>query len=368
MSSSPSLKPRDETQYPTVSTQPSHISLYHPEPTLDDTSQRSPRDGNRARHSEQPAESSRATSPRPPSRHVDTDDLEDADSDAASEFDAFVRQGRIDVGQAWDDSSDEDDDAVQALHENRTLPLSATGNSAARKGRRGKRGQPESVLQSLRPTREHRRAWWKLLTNPSTPASLSAPHVSANLFSASLHPAVLLSMPHYFARTGVLLGTIALVAVAVLGGVGGGLWVVLSRYVNGSSVEAIVGASFGRYTPWKGGAGTSEFGTAVGNVCDRKRHHWLLCSCRPASPSILSLRASRCPSARSGVCHACDRRSDFGTARHLSSRQTQSHPAQRVLLVDVLSDHHYRHTCQDLCKIASTCSARAETSKLIGSQ
>uniref|UniRef100_V5GM15 Amino acid transporter transmembrane domain-containing protein n=2 Tax=Kalmanozyma brasiliensis (strain GHG001) TaxID=1365824 RepID=V5GM15_KALBG len=62
-------------------------------------------------------------------------------------------------------------------------------------------------------------------------------------------------MPHFFARTGILIGSVALVGVAILGGVGGGLWVVLSRYVNGSSIEAIVGASFGRYTRWKGGLG-----------------------------------------------------------------------------------------------------------------
>ncbi|CDR98965.1 uncharacterized protein SPSC_00637 [Sporisorium scitamineum] len=264
MATSTSLKRLNETQYPTISTQPSHLSIHHSEPTEDDDQSGSV--GHSARSSAgrrngihqggQAAESSRATSFRPPSRQIDAGELEEADSDGASEYDAFMRQGRIDVGQAWDDSSDEDGEAQAALHQDRTLPLSATGNSAAgRRRTKPKRGRPESVLQSLRPSREHRRAWWKLLTNPSASASLSAPHVSANLFSASLHPAVLLSMPHYFARTGVLVGTIALVGVAVLGGVGGGLWVVLSRYVNGSAIEAIVGASFGRYTPWKGGAG-----------------------------------------------------------------------------------------------------------------
>ncbi len=204
---------------------------------------------------EQPAESSRSPSLRPPSRHVDSEDLEDADSDAASDFNTFLRKGRIDVGQTWDDSSDEDDHQ-QTLHRDRTLPLSATGSSAPRDARRRpRRSRSGSILHSFRPTREHRRAWWKFLTNPGAPASLSATHVSANLFSASLHPAVLLSMPHFFARTGVSIGTVALVGVAILGGVGGGLWVVLSRYVNGSSIEAIVGASFGRYTPWKGGLG-----------------------------------------------------------------------------------------------------------------
>ena len=262
MSTSPSPKRGGEAEYPTVSTQPSHLSIHHYEP-IDDDSQTiafstngSTGDVRSFVYSDTGAESSRTALLRPLSRPADTDELEEADSDGASEFDAFMRKGRIEVGQAWDDSSDEEGQGQAALHEDRTLPLAATGNSAARRRRsKAKRGQSESVLQSLRPSREHRRIWWKLLTNPSTPASLSAPHVSANLFSASLHPAVLLSMPHYFARTGVPVGIVALVGVAVLGGVGGGLWVVLSRYVNGSSIEAIVGASFGRYTPWKGGLG-----------------------------------------------------------------------------------------------------------------
>ncbi|KAJ9477210.1 Transmembrane amino acid transporter [Pseudozyma hubeiensis] len=262
MPTSPSPSRGGETSYPTVSTQPSHLSIHHPSEPTDDGPQPSSlathptKDAGAQNRSDRGVSSSRSGSLRPRSRRVDTDELEEADSDAASEFDAFMRKGRIDVGQAWDDSSDEEDQEQAVIHEDRTLPLAATGNSAAgRRRRKAKRGQPESVLQSLRPSREHRREWWKFLTNPSTPASLSAPHVSANLFSASLHPAVLLSMPHYFARTGIVVGTIALVGVAVLGGVGGGLWVVLSRYVNGSSIEAIVGASFGRYTPWKGGLG-----------------------------------------------------------------------------------------------------------------
>ncbi|SPO31815.1 uncharacterized protein UTRI_06652 [Ustilago trichophora] len=236
--------------------QPSHLSLHHSEHSQDEppaSSSAGTRNG--ANEDEPSAASQRAASIRSPSALTDTDELEEADSDAASDFDAFVRQGRIDVGQAWDDSSDEDDGG-HPLHEDRTLPLSATGNSAGgRRRRKATRNHPESYLQTLRPSRQHRKAWWKFLTNPSKPASLSAPHVSANLFSASLHPAVLLSMPHFFARAGVLLGTIALVGVASLGGVGGGVWVVLGRYVNGTSIEAIVGASFGLYTPWKGGLG-----------------------------------------------------------------------------------------------------------------
>ncbi|GAK68016.1 uncharacterized protein PAN0_032c6246 [Moesziomyces antarcticus] len=254
MTESSSSDPSATNRYPTVSTQPSHLSVHHSRPHDDDmegsSRDRAPmspyKDDDSAPHS-------RSSLGRP---RLDPDELEEGESDTASEFDAYLRQGRIEVGQTWDDSS-EDEDAAHPLHQDRTLPLAATCDTAARRSKRAnkKKARPESYLQSLRPTREHRKTWWKLLTNPGTPASLSAPHVSANLFSASLHPAVLLSMPHYFARTGVLLGTIALVVVATLGGVGGGLWVVLSRYVNGSSIEAIVGASFGRYTPWKGGLG-----------------------------------------------------------------------------------------------------------------
>ncbi len=256
MSASPSPRRGNNIQGTTVSTPSHRLSLNHSDHTDDEEAAPSPSTKRGSiQTSNLAVETSRRRSSRPASAHVDPDDLEEADSDAASEFDAFMRQGRIDVGQTWDDSSDEDDNAHAQL-EDRTLPLSATGSSAAgRRKRKARRAHPDSVLQSLRPTREHRKAWWKFLTNPGAPASLSAPHVSANLFSASLHPAVLLSMPHYFARTGVLVGTIALVGVASLGGVGGGLWVVLSRYVNGSSIEAIVGASFGRYTPWKGGSG-----------------------------------------------------------------------------------------------------------------
>lgn len=259
--SASSAKPGGSSRYSSSSKQPSHLSLHDTQQSESNEATPSSTGANNNLHlGDTPAESSRTASSSSPSTRVDCSELEEADSDATSEFDAAMRQGRIDVGQAWDESSDEDDE-VSPLHRDPTLPLSATGNSAARqKRKKARRGHSGSYLQSLRPSREHRRAWWKFLTNPSTPARLSAPHVSANLFSASLHPAVLLSMPHYFARTGVLLGTIALVGVAILGGVGGGLWVVLSRYVNGNSIEAIVGASFGRYTRWKGGLGRAVSG------------------------------------------------------------------------------------------------------------
>ncbi|PWZ00363.1 hypothetical protein BCV70DRAFT_94292 [Testicularia cyperi] len=258
----------ENAQYPTVSTQPSHISILH----TNHPSVRSSRSASTSHDPSEPFRPNLGSDSLPtlaPGRSAEPDELEEADSDTASEFHAFLQHGRIQVGQTWDDSSE---DETPSQLGDRTLPLSSPANDrsrnskAAAAARRKRRtaapgpAHPESYLQSLRPSREHRRAWWKFLTNPGAPASLSAPHVSANLFSASLHPAVLLSMPHYFARTGVLVGTIALVGVAILGGVGGGLWVVLSRYVNGNSIEAIVGSSFGRYTKWKGGLGRALSG------------------------------------------------------------------------------------------------------------
>jgi len=92
------------------------------------------------------------------------------------------------------------------------------------------------------------------------PASLSLPLVSANLFAASLHPGVLLSMPYYFGLTGVAWGVVGLILIAGLGGVGGGLFVVLSRYVQGLTVEEITGQSFGRHNRWKGNVGRCTSG------------------------------------------------------------------------------------------------------------
>ncbi|KDN44085.1 hypothetical protein K437DRAFT_248060 [Tilletiaria anomala UBC 951] len=109
-----------------------------------------------------------------------------------------------------------------------------------------------------------RRLWSALTSNPSQPASLSIFTVSLNLFSTSLHPAVLLSLPFYFSRTEVLLGILGLCAVAILGGVGGGLWVVLGRYVNATNVENIVGAGCARNSRWRAEIGRTVTGLLVG--------------------------------------------------------------------------------------------------------
>jgi hypothetical protein len=160
---------------------------------------------------------------------------------------------RIDVGgPSWDDSDEEEGNEVE----------DATGLPANRQRRR-KRTRPvnPSYLHSLRPSPSRLRSWFtKLTKSPAAQASLSAPQVSANLFSASLNPAVLLSMPAYFARTGILIGVIGLAVVATLAGAGGGLWVVLGRYVGGNTIEAITAASCGRNTRWKGNIGRAFSG------------------------------------------------------------------------------------------------------------
>ena len=160
---------------------------------------------------------------------------------------------RIDVGgPSWDDSDEEEEDGID----------NGIGLSSNQQQRR-KRTRPvsSSYLNSLRPSPSRLRSWFtKLTKSPAAQASLSAPQVSANLFSASLNPAVLLSMPAYFDRTGITLGVIGLAVVATLAGAGGGLWVVLGRYVGGNTIEAITAASCGRNTRWKGNIGRAFSG------------------------------------------------------------------------------------------------------------
>lgn len=184
----------------------------------------------------------------------------EADQDVEGEDEEFLAAGRVRIStpttdRDWDDSEDESDEDDEDEQEG--------DESAAMRRRRAKaqhrHDHPHSYLRTLTPSRRRTWSFWLSLTNPGAPNTLSAPHVSLNLFSASLHPSVLLSMPFYFDRTGTTLGLVGLIAVGVLGGVGGGLWAVLSRYVGGKkTVEAITGASFGKNTKWKG-----RFGKAI---------------------------------------------------------------------------------------------------------
>jgi hypothetical protein len=184
----------------------------------------------------------------------------EAGQDVEGEDEEFLAAGRVRISTSttdrdWDDSEDESEEDDEDDQEG--------DESAAMRRRRAKaqhrHDHPHSYLRTLTPSRRRTWSFWLSLTNPGAPNTLSAPHVSLNLFSASLHPSVLLSMPFYFDRTGTTLGLVGLIAVGVLGGVGGGLWAVLSRYVGGKkTVEAITGASFGKNTKWKG-----RFGKAI---------------------------------------------------------------------------------------------------------
>jgi hypothetical protein len=187
-------------------------------------------------------------------RRDDSDEDEDGNGGyEGDEDDEDEPLTRIDVGgPSWDDSDEEEEDGID----------NGTGLSSNQQQRR-KRIRPvnSSYLNSLRPSPSRLRSWFtKLTKSPAAQASLSAPQVSANLFSASLNPAVLLSMPAYFDRTGITLGVIGLAVVATLAGAGGGLWVVLGRYVGGNTIEAITAASCGRNTRWKGNIGRAFSG------------------------------------------------------------------------------------------------------------
>lgn len=184
----------------------------------------------------------------------DDDEYDDDDDDNS------LLPTKIDVeGPSWDDSDDEEDDDDENTNDNDDT----TARSNSQRKKRKKKVDP-SYLHSLRPSPSRLRGWFTRLTKSSAAqASLSAPHVSANLFSASLNPAVLLSMPAYFDRTGITIGVIGLVTVATLAGAGGGLWVVLGRYVGGSNIEAITAASTGRNTRWKGNIGRAVSGVLL---------------------------------------------------------------------------------------------------------
>ncbi|CAO1636469.1 unnamed protein product [Sympodiomycopsis kandeliae] len=203
----------------------------------------------------------------------DDDDNEPASGDASDPL-QDAENGEIITGQShdsmarrkvrlrqqrdWDDSEDEDNDDDEDDDDD-------DNNRTRRRNQQQQQQRNTSYARTFTPSRHRRRSFWLYLTNPGAPNSLSIPHVAANLFSASLHPSVLLSTPFYFDRTGILLGTIGLVLVAFLGGVGGGLWAVLSRYVGGKkTVEAITGASFGRNTKWKGSIGKAVAGVLLG--------------------------------------------------------------------------------------------------------
>ncbi|CAD6890855.1 unnamed protein product [Tilletia laevis] len=223
---------------------------------------------------------------------------EDGDTDVESTAHSLDdnRQGMFinDEQRAWDDSDEDEPQVLAVEHEldqgyrsssSRGPPKAHASHSRDRRSRR--HGTPDlmplPIPFSL--SSQQRRSCWRFLTNPPTQNSLSAPAVTLNLFAGSLHPAVLLSMPYYFERTGLVLGLVGLLGVGFLSGVGGGLWIVLARYVgrndeeddpeetmsradhasrkrakkianygeggNMTTLEGVTGAALGRHTLWK---------------------------------------------------------------------------------------------------------------------
>lgn len=110
-------------------------------------------------------------------------------------------------------------------------------------------------------------SWKTFLLGSSMPGTLTTSHVGVNLFAASMHPAVLLSMPAFFVRAGLLPGMLALTVYASLGALGGAVWVILGRYVGGRTLEAVTGTAFGMHTQWKRGIGRLISGAILAVYC-----------------------------------------------------------------------------------------------------
>ncbi|WFC99153.1 hypothetical protein MYAM1_001895 [Malassezia yamatoensis] len=128
----------------------------------------------------------------------------------------------------WDEDSDEGDERPRSRHLHTLNPFIAT-----------------HALPSVA-------KWWKtLLIGSAEPGTLSTGHVAMNMLGSSLHPGVLLAMPVYFTRAGVLPGMIAVVFIAILSAFGSALWITLGRYVGGSTIEAVTSRAFGMNTQWK---------------------------------------------------------------------------------------------------------------------
>lgn len=150
-------------------------------------------------------------------------------SDTSDEFQREVDHGVIHL---WDEDSD-DEDTPREPSPPAMLPFALE--------RRAKNLHVPSLGR-----------WWRtLLIGSAEPGSLTVGHVAMNLFSSSLHPGVLLAMPVYFVRAGIVPGMLMLVFIALLGGFGGGLWVTLGRYVGGNTLESITGKACGMHTRWK---------------------------------------------------------------------------------------------------------------------
>ncbi|KAK0544719.1 hypothetical protein OC846_005959 [Tilletia horrida] len=237
-----------------------------------------------------------------------TDEDGDTDIETAAHGSGEQRQGMLIAHEerAWDDSDEDEPQVLAVEHEmDENYPArGAHARNGSHRDRGPRRGGRRPAQDDLMPfplpftiTQQQRRSCWRFLTSPPTQNSLSAPAVTLNLFAGSLHPAVLLSMPYYFERTGLALGLIGLLGVGFLSGVGGGLWIVLARYVgrvddeeepdqamhqadhasrkrakkiatygeggNMTTLEGVTGAALGRHTVWKRSLGRTISGALL---------------------------------------------------------------------------------------------------------
>lgn len=227
--------------------------------------------------------------------HIRNNEMEDdhqGDSDTdLDEEESDFRHGTIRV---WDEDSDEDD---QPPSQPGIIPFYHT------------RAERFNNIENIQPVA----GWWRtLLIGSATPGSLSKAHVAMNLFSSSLHPGVLLAMPVYFFRAGIIPGMIVLVLVSLLGAFGGGLWVSLGRYVGGNTIEAITAKAFGMNTHWKRGIGYGISSLALVTYCTGAAviaYHgslWITDQShdRLAVASIFSLFLAWTNFSRSSLCHS----------------------------------------------------------------
>ena len=177
--------------------------------------------------------------------HTADDDCADIGSGLEDDYDDEDDDFHHGTIHVWDEDSDDDEQSEEQRPRQRRKNIFRL---PARDGR-GPRLPPVTH-------------WWRtLLIGSAEPGRLSIGHVAVNLFSSSLHPGVLLAMPVYFARAGEVPGMIILVLIALLSGFGGGLWVILGRYVGGNTIEAIVSRAFGMNTRWK-----KNLGHGIGSV------------------------------------------------------------------------------------------------------
>lgn len=152
----------------------------------------------------------------------------------------------------WDEDSDADEP-------NEVVPRARPSMLPSRRRRRGGASAPRLPHVT--------NWWWSLLVGSAQPGTLTVGHVTLNLVSSSLHPGVLLAIPVYFTRAGVVPGMAVLVFITMLSAFGGALWVTLSRYVGGATIESITGRAFGMHTRWKRTLGLSMSSIALIMYC-----------------------------------------------------------------------------------------------------